>query len=632
VVVSFSGVQITTCQIESDSLVEGPYVDAIDFQIIYQDQKILDLQSGSIHMDSSYLFPAYFQAIEEDPDIEVYNSTRNGYGHISINCAKYPLNISGFRRAFAFAYDKQLQKEEIMDGFSQVHDSLVPYCLQWCIEEDLPWHYYAAQPDLGNSILDDLGFDIDGVTGYRNTPNGTSFDIKIEYSGGVELYGETSQIGVDALRDLHVNASTRYVNFNEYNLRIGTHGDYDMLFSGTQFYDSDIRWLADEYWSANADIDYKNPTNFRNDSFDTWRDQLLYYTTQEEVQEAATAMQLILHENVPRLVVYQNIYMTAYRVDVFTGQVFGKTPRITNQWTFRNIHPISADFGGTLSVALWDSIVSFNHFKPEYQSDFFFIYGREDDIIVLDLIYSSLFDKGPEMSPVPDLALQMFEETHSDNHNVPENHLRFTIDIVQNATWSDGVPLTAEDVVFTFLYMMENEVAHTPFNLDWSYTDINGIWFPTPHTVVIEFTSESYWHFENFAYEYILPMHIMTNVELMEGLDYLSWNPGIEELQPLVTSGPFLLADISLDYYDHISRCKFSYNPAFYYAPERPSIETTTSTSNPISTTSTTTNTTINQSMNWSLIFSTSIISGSGFVIVYCLILIFQNRRELNDI
>jgi len=52
----------------------------------------------------------------------------------------------------------------------------------------------------------------------------------------------------------------------------------------------------------------------------------------------------------------------------------------------------------------------------------------------------------------------------------------------------------------------------------------------------------------------------------------------------------------------------------------------------PRSTTSTTTNTTINQSMNWSLIFSTSIISGSGFVIVYCLILIFQNRRELNDI
>ena len=626
VVVSFSGVTEASDYYESDSLVTGPYVDCIEFLYIgNQNQIVRALQAGSIQMASNYFIPSYLPALEEDPDIELYNSTRNGYGHISINCAKYPLNISGFRRAFAYAFDKQLLRVNIMDGFSQDHDSLVPYCNQWCIEDDLPWHYYTAQPDVGNSILDELGFEIDGVTGYRNAPNGTPFDIAIEswsYGGGI------SQIGVDALSALGVNATTKFSDYIELRDRFGTHGDNDMIVSSTQFDTFDIQWLADEYGSMNANIDYKNPTNFRNESFDAWIDRLRYSTTREDIQEAAAAMQLILHENVPRLVVYQHIYRTAYRVSEFAGHVGSKVSSITNQWTFRNIHPQSADFGGTVSVALYNDIVSFNHFTPDYMSDVYFHYRRDDDVIVLDLIYSSLFDRGPDMKPVPDLVVSMYEETHSDNPNVAKNRIRFTMDIVQNATWSDGVPLTADDIVFTFLYMMENGVAHTPFNLDWSYSEINSLWSPTPYRVVIEFSTESYWHFEKFAYEYILPMHIMTNEELMEGSDYLSWNPGINASQPLVTSGPFLLSDFSLDYYNDVNACEFSYNPAFYFAPERPSTETTTTTTTTTTITLTTTNATNNQSMNLPLIFITASISCSGTVIVFYVVVKFQNRKS----
>ncbi|MHA1769399.1 MAG: ABC transporter substrate-binding protein [Candidatus Thorarchaeota archaeon] len=138
----------------------GPFVDKIVYKVINnQDQRILALQAGEIEMDNSFFDPVHLATLEADPDISIFSALRNGYGHITINCRDYPVNISGFRKAFAF--DKTAVTSEVMDGFSQEHDSLVPYPNSWCIEDSLPYHYYTAQVDRGNAILDALNFTID---------------------------------------------------------------------------------------------------------------------------------------------------------------------------------------------------------------------------------------------------------------------------------------------------------------------------------------------------------------------------------------------------------------------------------------------------------------------------------------
>ncbi|TFG98052.1 hypothetical protein E4H12_07100, partial [Candidatus Thorarchaeota archaeon] len=321
VVVSLREIQIGSSQSESDFLVSGPYVDEVVFRVIAnQDQRILALQNGEIEMDNNFFDPVYLTQLVADPDISIHQGVRNGYGHITINCDKYPLNVSGLRRAFAFAFDKTRVTEEYMNGFSIEHDSLVPLPNGWCAEEQFDYHYYTAQPDIGNQILEDLNFTIDEGTGFRLAPDGTPFDIEIEYSAcSCEIQGQLPQIGVDALHSLHINATIRSADFNEYISRLDSHGDYDMVSYAVNFYDNDVDWLAYEYWSEYADVPYQNPTNFRNATYDSWRDQLLYGTTYEEVYEAAAEMQKILQYNVPRLVVYENMYMQAYRNDLFTG-------------------------------------------------------------------------------------------------------------------------------------------------------------------------------------------------------------------------------------------------------------------------------------------------------------------------
>ncbi|MFW9870518.1 MAG: ABC transporter substrate-binding protein, partial [Candidatus Thorarchaeota archaeon] len=142
-----------------DDLNVGPYVDKVVFQVISSDdQAVLALQAGEVDMDNSFFNPVHLPVLDADPEIEISSALRNGYGHITINCRDYPTNVTEFRRAFAFAYDKYRVTSEVHDGFSREHDSIVPYVSTYSIEDELPWHYYESDLDTANQLLNDAGF------------------------------------------------------------------------------------------------------------------------------------------------------------------------------------------------------------------------------------------------------------------------------------------------------------------------------------------------------------------------------------------------------------------------------------------------------------------------------------------
>ncbi|TFG07853.1 hypothetical protein EU522_00325, partial [Candidatus Thorarchaeota archaeon] len=475
----------------------GPYVDKIVYKVMYnQDDRIAALQSGEIEMDNSFFDPVHLPTLAANPDIDIFSALRNGYGHITINTRDYPLNISALRRAFAFSFDKTAVTTEVLDGFSQEHDSLGPYVNGWCVEDEFSYHYYTDQAAIRNALLDDAGFTFNPSTGFRVAPNGEAFDIVIEYAASSpEIAGGVAQIGVDALLRLGIDARSEARDFYDYLNRIQFHGDYDMVFYAVNFYSNDVDWLAYDYWSEYADEPYQNPTNFRNATYDSWRDQLLYGTSYEEVYAAAAEMQEILQYNVPRLVVYENIYLQGYRNDQFTNHVEDLGRYISGPWTTRKMHKIDGTFGGTVPIAIAQESDSFNIFTANSRSS----------IDIFDNVYSSLYKYGPDLTPVPDLAEDLLIETHSDNPSVPEGHTRFTFDIIQNATWSDGMQLSARDVAFTFTYMREH-----------GYGELNQIYAayaPTDYTFVAEFVGESYWSFGKVAFPYIIPLHIWKDID-----------------------------------------------------------------------------------------------------------------------
>jgi len=589
----------------------GPYIDEVIFRVIAnQDQRVNALLAGTIEMDNSFIDPVYVPMINADPDISIHQGIRNGYGHITINCNKYPLNISGLRRAFAFAYDKE-RVTEAMDGYSIEHDSLVPLPNGWCVEEEFEWHYYTNQSDIGNQILDDLNFTIDGETGFRLSPDGTPFEIIIEHSSSCCI-PYAALIAEEALNSLHINADTRAADFNEYISRLDLHEDYDMVFYAVNFYDNDIDWLAYEYWSEYADTPFQNPTNFRNATYDSWREQLLYGTTYSEVYEAASEMQKILHYNVPRLVVYENMYMQAYRNDVFTGHIADLAKHISGPWTLRNIHKLDGTPGGSVPIAISQEPDSFN----------IYVTNSAYSKAIMDNLWPSLYKYGPDVNPVPDLAENMWTETHSDNPAVPDGHTRFTIDIVRNATWSDGEPVTARDVAFSFTYAFESAAYNNPAPLQIG--DLIAAYSTTHFRVILEFSTETYWHFSNFAYDYIIPEHIFNDETGIGYEGWNTWNPVFDPAEPHVNCGPFNFTDFEAGEYYKIER-----NPRFHYATDigNPIEPTSNTTSN-----SGTTSQTPPVVMNWSTVVLMAVGTGSGIIIFFCFVIIMRERGNLDNI
>jgi ABC-type transport system substrate-binding protein len=541
----------------------GPYIDKIVYKVIAsQDQRVLAMQAGTIDMDNSFFDPVHYTTLDADPNIDIFSAIRNGYGHITINCRDWPLNETVLRQAFAFAFDKTRVTSEILDGWSQEQDSLVPYPNSWCIEDQLPFHYYTAQVAKGNQLLDDSGlFAINPSTGYREY-KGQPFDIQIEYASSAgEIASGTSLIGVDALKALHINAATKAAEFNEYISRLDSHGPYDMVFYGLNFLSDDVDWLAYEYWSGTADLPTQNHCNFRNATYDACRDQLLHGTTQAAVYNASSWMQKILQEQVPRLVCYENTYNQAYRTDKFTGFVPDLGNYITGPWTNRKVHKLDGTTGGTLSVAIAEAPDSFNFFvtRSAYSMD------------ILRNLWPGLYSLAPDLTPYPDLAESMLTETNADNPDVPLGHTRFTIDIIQNATWSDGQQLTADDVAFSFTYMYESYVYGNPSGTD--ITDLVGAYAPTPYRVVLEFSTVSYWHFSAFAYKTIIPKHIFNDVDGIGYAGWNTWNPVFDPAQPNVNSGPFKFTDFTAGEFYEVS-----YNPNFYYGIPHPVATSSTTT------------------------------------------------------
>jgi ABC-type transport system substrate-binding protein len=256
-------------------------------------------------------------------------------------------------------------------------------------------------------------------------------------------------------------------------------------------------------------------------------------------------MQEILHENVPLVVVYENIYTQAYRTDIFTGHIEHPLLGIDNPWTLRNVHRIDESPGGTVNIIVSSSPNTFNIYLP----------ANDVASQIMAQLWPSLYLKGPDDSPVPFLAKDMIIETHADNSNVSQDRTRFTIDIVQNANWTDGTPLTAEDVVFSFIYAVESGVYGNPAGD--SLTKLVAAYAPTPYQVVLEFESESYWHFSRFAYDYIIPKHIF------ESIGYANWNSwDWNATEPYVTAGPYRLTQYVTDDFAVLSaNLDFWFNP-----------------------------------------------------------------------
>jgi peptide/nickel transport system substrate-binding protein len=136
------------------------------------------------------------------------------------------------------------------------------------------------------------------------------------------------------------------------------------------------------------------------------------------------------------------------------------------------------------------------------------------------------------------------------------NNTELDVTIRQGVKWSDGVPFTPEDVVFTFNYLKANPAI-----------DLNGIWAPSNDlesvsasgdTVIFKLSKPNMSIFQYIAGESIVPEHIWSNIT--DPSKYTNPNP--------VGTGPFLFKSFD----QPTNTVVYVKNPN-YWMPGRPYID-----------------------------------------------------------
>ncbi len=114
--------------------------------------------------------------------------------------------------------------------------------------------------------------------------------------------------------------------------------------------------------------------------------------------------------------------------------------------------------------------------------------------------------------------------------SVSDDGLTWTLNLVDNATFHDGTPLTSEDVKFTLeLYRDTADFPYLP-----SYGDVfESIEAPDPTTILIHLSSQVGNFEARMAFMYVIPKHIWETVE----------DPVEFQNEEMIGSGPFALVD-----------------------------------------------------------------------------------------
>ncbi len=540
----------------------GPFLDEVQYHIITQDdQQVIALQDNEIDLIGNTIDPSFLVTLQEAANIEVDNTLRNGYGYLTINTQKFPLNYTALRRAIAFALDKEHISDEIWDGLSVPQDSPIPQINPVSVEGFLDFTYYEPEIARANSLLDDAGFTINQTSGFRDAPNGRAFNITIQWPDSSYIAIEITTELIKAIESLHID-----IDIHEpvcwhcagiWN-SLYFHWDYDIIFLGSSFSSFDVDWLGREFHSEYSTIPYYNFANFRNDTYDFYADILLHSIDYDEVQNAAERMQEILVYECPIIVCYENLLLSAYRTDRFTEFVNDVSKGVPGWWTNFKVQLKQEEggpFGGTLR---WSNALDLDTYNPLISHS---VYTRN----VLDNLFDSLFKIGPNGEDIPWMVESFTVETHEDNQYIPDGHTRFVFDIRDGLTWSDGSQITADDVAYALNKYRDLEV----FGYYDELANMTAAYSRTPSTLAVEFNTESYWHLHSIAYKPIIRRN------MLEGIGSEDWDDWDESVfnGSLVYSGPYQIQEHVLGEYISLQA-----NPYYLFRPEVP--ETT-----PLSTT-----------------------------------------------
>ncbi|MGB9622851.1 MAG: ABC transporter substrate-binding protein, partial [Candidatus Bathyarchaeia archaeon] len=443
-------------------------------------------------------------------------AAEQGMWVFSLQCERYPLNLTQFRRALAHLVDKDKYVREGLQGLGYKIETFLgsPGYGPWAGKDYVTYDF---NPTKAGEILDSLGF-VKGADGKRIDPKtGQTMRplviiARVEHPHRIfaarELAAQLEAIGVP----YELNEVPRAVA----SPRVFLENDYDIYTAGWGG-GPDVDWVYDNFHSTSPSS--QNFQLFKNSTVDEALEKLKFGSTYEEVLEGVQKAQRYLSEQVPVIPLYAKAYLSPYNSRLRRVVDLPWWSGVTNGMTFLYAYDKNQKYGSVLNVG-WTS-------DPQQPSPMYEINWWWDGMLI-SIIYDSLLNIDPKtFAELPWLAKSWKVESWTASGGIPG--LKITFNLVENATWHDGLPLTAEDVAFSWKYAQKEE---NPVYISYLLNLVDAK-APSKYVAEAYLNTTSYWALHWLGANIpIIPKHIWEKIT-----DSVHYQPITEGT--LIGSGPY---------------------------------------------------------------------------------------------
>jgi ABC-type transport system substrate-binding protein len=396
------------------------------------------------------------------PDVEVTTVPGDKYRMFNINCNRFPTNITGYRQAIACALDKGAVIQASTGGLAFFQDSAIPITLgNWTYESQLSETYYAQDINKANASLEAAGFRDLNADGWREyDKNNNSFwdsgidlnsiecAIEFNHNAGHAPSGNAATLAVDGLAKCGIRAYVNPIDPYEFShpswWELRQQGLWWVeCLTFTNMVSADL--LYDLFHSSTGNNQWYFG-GWTNTTYDVASEALMAAATEEEAQYWSWICQEILWHELPMIVCYNDVYTHAYRTDIWEGYInMQGRNRIANGYSLVHIK-LKEEAGGPFGCYPTEYIMSLNEGLDT--TNWLMSNSKHTDK-VFQLVYEELTTISPyDWTYQPSLAYAWETEATNASGDIQDGE-KYTFHLYENATWHDGMPVTASDVAFS---------------------------------------------------------------------------------------------------------------------------------------------------------------------------------------
>ncbi len=514
----------------------GPFVDKVVFRYFdaweNETQELLDGGIDAIGRELSF---QETQPLRYNDDIAIREIPGTSFYYFALNCRCFPTNVTAFRQAFAYSYDKNSVVDQYTDQI-QAQDSCIPRGSVYNVGPPYEGEFYSERCEVAHVLLDEAGFiDVDH-DGYREAPDGSSVAIRIIEYNNEALFHSITLEAVTALERLGIAS---ILDTNDFMLPLQDLLQYpwNVILFQSDFRDTNLKWFNYQFHP-----DYNTSSNpywdlegFDNAQFLHSLLQLNQAQNQSQAIVHAKELQRILINQCPIVPICSPVKYYAHRTEEFRNLHTDPFDGILSWWTpFKtSLRPeFGGPFGGSFTYSLKGFLESINPLQKP---------SSAIEQLIVNCLYDRLFITNVDGSDRLWLASKAAVDYHSTNPDVPIGSTRITIRLRSNAIWTQRYytvyNLTASDVVSTLLYHFNAQDTGYYSNVE-SMTSC--LVLNTTH-IQVEFNTESFLHLHDIGCIPIIPA-----TELMR-TPYDEWNSFDINTTGRFFSGPFYLEKFVLN-------------------------------------------------------------------------------------